>query len=162
MGGTLRARKTQVCVGRCCFRETSGRGTGRCNVKGLCGMGDFPTNPRCREGTRRACVRNGWPHALLRRPVSSRLGGGARTNFEFHPSDNVQTRIVKHATNAASSRRYQIADGPDFWQSQGASAPFLPPPSKTAPGTSPNPDSLLPSGGGLLQFGRRVFGGPDK
>jgi hypothetical protein len=86
--------------------------------------------------------------------------GCARISFEFHPKDDLKERIVKHATNAASSRRYQVADGPDFWQVQGTSTPVVPQASQTASGTSPDPGSLLPSRGGLVQFGGRVSGGP--
>jgi hypothetical protein len=64
----------------------------------------------------------------------------ARTRFEFYPSDSLQDRSVRHATNAASYS----------------------PGSQTEPVTSPDPGSLCTSGGWLVQFGRRVFGGPGE
>jgi hypothetical protein len=91
--------------------------------------------------------------------------GCARTNFEFNPSDISQERIGRYATNAASSGRYQIADGPDFRKLERESAPVVVPPApQSTLGASPEPDSgsLTPSRGGLFQFGRRVFGGQER
>jgi hypothetical protein len=88
--------------------------------------------------------------------------GCARTRFEFNPLSELKDRIVKHVTDAASSRRFQVADGPDFGRIQGTSALVVPPESPTAPGTSPDPGSLAPSGVRLVQFGRRVFGEPGE
>jgi hypothetical protein len=79
--------------------------------------------------------------------------GCARTNFVFHPNDDLQERIVKHATNSVRSRRYQFADGVDFWQSQETSAPVVSPASQTALMTSHDPGSLLRPGGGWFRSG---------
>jgi hypothetical protein len=91
--------------------------------------------------------------------------GSAGTNFEFNPSDITRERIGKHPSNAVSSRRYHVADGPGFWKFWRPSTPAaVLPAQQPTPGTSPDPDSgsLPPSGGELIQFGRRVFGGPGE
>jgi hypothetical protein len=72
--------------------------------------------------------------------------------FKLLPlSEMEDQRELCYVNSAASSRRFQIADGANYWSAGPVS--FAPPALNQGPGTSP-------PGAGLIQFGGRVFGGP--
>jgi hypothetical protein len=99
--------------------------------------------------------------SLFRKEVIERFCIGVRKfvrPFELAPLHEAPlNRTSGYVLHAASSRRFQVADGADDW-SCGAPS-FVPPAAQWLPGTAPDPGSLPPSGGGLVQFESPIFGG---
>jgi hypothetical protein len=75
-------------------------------------------------------------------------------SFDVQPlSEMEDKRALCYMNSAVSSRRFQIADGANYWSSRATS--FAPPASDEVPGA-------YPPGAGLIQFGGRVLGAPGE
>jgi hypothetical protein len=100
----------------------------------------------------------------FRKGVVDRFCEGVRKfvrPFELFPLHEAPLdRTTGYVLYAASSRRFQIADGADLW-TQGCLS-FAPAPSQTVAGTVPDPGSLSPPGEWLVQFEFRVLGRPGE
>jgi hypothetical protein len=97
---------------------------------------------RCGEAKIRAPGKVVIGHYLTR---WGQLGDGARK-----PTQEMPLYVV-------GCKQTQEAEGANCWSQDAPS--FAPPVTQLLPGTALDPGSLPPSGGWLVQFGSRVFGG---